>query len=126
MVLASSLAQATTTWTQPGTYYSLLTESTGTGSAPSAATDGLSLVGVTTVSVYAETTASTFTAGSLLCYLYDPIGAVWLRAPDLDLTVGAYNTAFIGINIKANGGRIAYIPSGLGQANVVRVFGWKL
>ena len=126
MFLASSMAEASSTWTLPGTNYSLLTATSGTENAPSTATQGLALTGYTTVSVFVETTASTFTAGSLVCYLYDHVGAVWVRAPDLDLTVGAYNTSFIGINIRSNGGRIAYVPSGLGQANVVRIFGWKL
>lgn len=124
--LFCSMAQATSTWSQPGTAYSLLTETTGTGDAPSAATDGLALAGITTVSVYAlKSGADELHAGSLLAYLYDPVGAAWSRAPDLDLTTIAAACSFVGINFRANGGRIAYVPSGLGHGNYVRIFGWR-
>ena len=118
----------TTTWSSAGVKKSLLVESTGTGDAPSAKTNGLSLVGISSVCVFVESTASTFTAGSLLAYLWNEdsgSSGAWFRAPDLDLTITAVaKWGTLGVNVKANGSRLAYTPSGLGQANKVYIHGY--
>lgn len=127
-LLLCGIAQAATTWTTPSTRVSLCTDTTGTATAPSASTDGLSLVGLATVQVCVEpAVGSSLTAGSLYAYLWNPsssgpdggFSGFWGRAPDLDLTVAAstaagYGSCFLGINVKGNGARIAYIPYGLG------------
>ena len=126
-VLLSCLnAHAATTWTKPAQNVSLCTESTGTGSAPTLVTDGLLLADFATVQVCIQTTGAAFTAGSLLAYLWDPSLRVWLRAPDLDLSVAAGSgNCFIGINFRVSGGKLAYIPSGLGAASVTYLTGWR-
>lgn len=129
LTLGSLPARATTTWTTPATKVSLCTETTGTGSAPSASTDGLSLTGLRTVQVCVEPSTGSLTAGTLQAYLWNPssgASGAWFRAPDLDLTVAtAAGNCFIGINFQASGSRIAYVPTGLGVANKTYLLGWR-
>lgn len=126
--LLPATALASQTWTAPATLTAKGVMSTGTETAPSNATDGLDLssIGGTQggFSVVYESTASAFTACSLRAYLYTAeanAGAgLWSRAPDLDLSVQALTSqAFTGMRVVANRGRIAYAPSGCGQAGIV-------
>ncbi len=115
--------------------------SSGTGSAPTdrnpdggviaVGQSGISLANATGLQVTVETLngpipgndaglyldGGTLSAGALQAYLYDPSAGRWARAPDLDLTVtsGLAAQSFTGFQITQKQGRIAYIPSGLGQ-----------
>jgi hypothetical protein len=130
LLLAAPLpAQATTTWSKVGNYVSLCTETTGTGDAPTLVTQGLGLLGLKTVQVCVEPSASTLTNGTLLAYLWNPSSSTagaWYRAPGLDLTSAtAAGSCFVGINFQASGSRIAYVPSGLAVANKIYILGWR-
>lgn len=115
--------------------------SSGTGSAPTdrnpdggviaVGQSGISLANATGLQVTVETLngpipgndaglyldGGTLSAGALQAYLYDPSAGRWARAPDLDLTVtsGLAAQSFTGFQITQKQGRIAYVPSGLGQ-----------
>lgn len=126
--LIPTLAQATTTWSNVGPAVSLGSPavkavcSTGTEAAPSGATAGLPLAGINGFAVHVESAAGNFTAGKLLAYVYNPVSGAWNRNPDLDLNVsgGITGQSFLGFNVNASLGRIAYVPSGLAVA--VNVF----
>lgn len=115
--------------------------SSGTGSAPTdrnpdggviaVGQSGISLANAQGLQVTVETLngpipgndaglyldGGTLSAGTLQAYLYDPSAGRWARAPDLDLTVtsGLAAQSFTGFQITQKQGRIAYVPSGLGQ-----------
>lgn len=100
---------------------------TGTESAPTLATEGMSLDGVGGFSVHLEgdVTRTITTAGTLQAYLYEDVTGIWNRAPDLDLTpgvTGVRGCGFIGFTVPSARGRIAYLPSGvavsLGNVNI--------
>ena len=100
---------------------------TGSESAPTLVTDGLSLEGVEAAAVHVESTAAAFSAGTLQAYLWNPNGYTdgsgqWNRCSDLDLTVtaGLAGQAFAGFKIDGPMGRIDFRPNGLAQA--FRVF----
>jgi hypothetical protein len=122
LIVASS--QAATTWASSGVGVTA-TCTTGTEAAPTLATQGMSLEGLDSFVVVVKSTASAFSAGTLDAYIYDLVSASWSRAPDLDLTVkaGLTQQAFYGFRVTAPRGRIAFIPNGLGQANVVYLNG---
>lgn len=126
VLLLSSVVNATTTWTKPAQNWSLCTEDTGTGTAPSAVTDGIMLADFATVQVCVSPSSGSLTAGSLLAYLWNPGTRAWYRAPDLDLSVAAgTGNCFIGINFRVSGAKLAYVPSGLGVASVTYIVGWR-
>ena len=120
-----------TTWAATYTHGVKATCTSGSENAPSAATDGLALsydgVGLGGFSVFVKSTASAFTAGTLKAYLFNPQSGTageWYPAPDLNLTVGAATSAgFAGFRVPSPYGRIAYVPDGLGQANLVYING---
>lgn len=120
----------TVTYTSPNAKVVKIACSTGTetANAPTQATDGLALtsneVFIKAAVVFVET-AGTMTAGGLLkCYLFNPVTASWTAAPDLDLTVqNVAKQGFSGLYIPAPGGRIAYIPSGVGLACDIYIIG---
>ena len=96
---------------------------TGTEAAPSAATDGLSLKRCVGLSIHLEA-AGAMTAGTLDCYLYNPISGNWNKADPnsmLSQTVsaGATRASFAGLSIDASDTRIAFVPNGLGQGSTV-------
>jgi hypothetical protein len=123
-------ASAATTWSNgawlfggPGSTV-IATCSTGTESAPTLATQGISLANLAGFVVHAET-AGTMTAGGLLkAYLYNAETGSWISAPDLDLTVQALaKQSFSGFTVTAPAGRIAYVPSGVGVAVTIYIVG---
>lgn len=92
-----------------------------TGSAPTAATEGMPLKDLTAVSVVLEvnTPASRTLsgAGSLLCYVYDPLVAGWSRHPTGDLTVtlsGVARQSFDPLDVACpRNARVVWIASGV-------------
>lgn len=114
-----------TTWTNPQTNYYLATCTSGSESAPTVVTEGMALTQanyrgkVGSLSIHAEA-AATMTAGGLLkCYLWNPFSAQWNECPDLTITVTALkDESYAGIEVPGAfyGTRVAYVPSGVGQA----------
>lgn len=102
--------------TNEGTY-SYEAHGTGTGSAPSGATDGQSLEDLVAVSVVASAdSGQTLSgAGTLQCYLYDPVIARWSRAPALDLscnTASIRDLTFPVMEVLGpRGGRVKWVPA---------------
>jgi hypothetical protein len=98
------------------------TSGTETG-APSGAAAGINLVGMSGLSVHVEA-AGAMTAGSLQTWLYNPQTGNWNRADansmlDLSVTAGLTTAAFAGLSVDAGDTRIAFQPSGIGQACTV-------
>lgn len=113
-----------TTWANTYNRGVKATCTSGTELAPSGATAGFDLQLATGFAVFVESAATAFTAGKLLAYLYNPISGAWSAAPDLDLTVAAVvSQGFSGFRVPCNSGRIAFVPSGLGQACTVYING---
>lgn len=101
---------------------------TGTESAPATAdaASGLSLRGVGTVHVHAESAAAEFTAGGTLdVYLQNPKTLRWNKRTDLVMTIEALTGQAFEIGaVEIRGGcRIAVVPTGLGQACVITLLG---
>lgn len=127
----SSSAGATTTWSQETAFplVSKLVATTGTetGNLPTASTAGLSLSEVRGFTVHVEAAAAMTAGGTLLAYMWNPVTERWNRVADgsLDLVVSAvqYQT-FSGFEVTGNSPqRIAYVPSGIGQASTIWIFG---
>jgi len=126
-------AFAGTTWSfpTPDGLTSKAVDTTGTGSAPTLATDGLGLSSIgmrNGFTVIYESTGSAFTACSLQAYIYSAnanSGAgLWVRVPDLDLTVQALTAqGFVGFRVTAPRDRIAFVPSGCGQPGNIWLLG---
>jgi hypothetical protein len=124
-------AFAGTTWTSPDGLTSKAVDTTGTGSAPSAATDGidLSAIGMRNgFTVVYESTGAAFTACSLQAYVRSAVAnsgaGLWVRVPDLDLTVQALTAqGFVGFRVTAPRDRIAFIPNGCAQPGIVWILG---
>lgn len=129
VALAAAPAFAATTWTADTTTpyrTSKAVCTTGTEAAPSVATQGLPLNGLAGFTVHAEAAAAMTAGGVLQAYLWNPVTARWNRAPDLDLTVSAVQwQSFAGFQVAAGTGRIAYVPSGIGQAVNIYVIGGR-
>lgn len=89
------------------------TYSTGSESAPTLVTEGMSLVDVTAFGVHIEAGSAFGSSASLVAYLWNDVSGVWNRAPELDLTPtsGATATAFSGFEVPSGRGRIAYAQS---------------
>lgn len=101
---------------------------TGTEAGPAAndVASGLELRGLSSggVGVHVESTPdAAFTAGTLDVYLYNPATGNWNLAPDLQITVpaGSHRFAAAGLPVSAGVGRIAVVPTGLGQPCEVHV-----
>jgi hypothetical protein len=136
-VLTAAPVLATDTWTytsSPPT--SKLVDTTGTGVAPSSSANGFPLSALTTataVKISYESTAPgdggmiPFTACSLLGYAYTPEASsgagMWIRSPDLDLTVKAISAQAWALQVVGTRDRIAYIPSGCGQPGIIWISG---
>jgi len=130
MLMAPLAAGATTTWSYPKALTSKLVESTGTGSAPTLATDGFPLGQLQAnngLAVVYESTGTAFTACSLQAYVYLPESAVsthWIRVPALDLSVQALVAqAFQGLSVVSPRNRVAWVPSGCAQPGIVWITG---
>lgn len=99
---------------------------TGTESAPADGVGspavGVDLFGVKACTVRAEAAAAMTAGGILLAYALNPITNKWGRATGLDLTVSnvQYET-FLGIPIVEDWSRIAFVPSGVGQAVTIYI-----
>lgn len=89
------------------------------------ATYGMALGGLHAFDVVVQATSSTFSAGTLSAYLYDPVNSIWARVPDLDLVVTAGLTAqaYPSQLVTSREGRVAYMPTGLGVACVITLEG---
>lgn len=131
-LLLAAPALGTTTWTKDPTSQtpvSKLVASTGTetGDPPTLATDGLALSDLRGFTVHVEAAAAMTAGGLLLAYLWNPVTARWIRVADgsLDLTVAAIQyQSFGGFRIDGDGPvRIAYVPSGIGQASTIWIVG---
>lgn len=91
---------------------------------PGIETAGLSSL---TVTLYA-TTAANFTAGTLQCWVRNPLTGLWYHAKDSDLEVAAGETKYAWLisAAKLPVGRIAFVPSGVGQPTSIYIIGDKL
>jgi hypothetical protein len=102
--------------TNQGTY-SFEAHATGTGSAPSGATDGQPLrdLAAVTVIVAADSGQTLSGAGTLQCYVYDAVTALWSRMPGADLSVGTASVrslAFPALEvIGPRASRIKWVPA---------------
>jgi hypothetical protein len=119
-----------TTWTQDATVPSTQAAvakavcTTGTEAAPTLVTEGLDLWSLTGFVVHAEAAAAMTAGGLLKAYVWNPVTARWNPVPDLDLTVAALQyQAFAGFAVSSGIGRIAYVPSGVGQAVTLYIVG---
>jgi hypothetical protein len=128
-LLAFTPARSATTWAEITTLPSWArgasaTCTTGTESAPAAATDGLDLGSFAGFTVVIEGSGAMTAGGSLLAYVRNPATGTWARAPDLDLTVAAIQyQAFAGFLVTADLGRVAFVPSGVGVSSVIYIVG---
>jgi hypothetical protein len=131
-VLAALIAvsvSAATTWSRgPRRHTAIATFTTGTESAPtgSAALTGLDLTSIDGFAVYVEAAGAMTAGGKFLAYLQNPATGTWIRVHDgsLDLTVSAVATqAFTGFMVAGGTSKLAYIPSGVGQASVLYIVG---
>lgn len=121
--LIPSLALGATTWTADATLpvhqgtAAKAVCTTGTEAAPTLVTDGLPLAGLRGFVVHAEAAGAMTAGGKLVAYLWNPVSARWNPSPDLDLVVQAVQfQSFAGFVVAAPNGRVAYAPSGVGQA----------
>lgn len=94
------------------------TTSPVSGSTPSGSTDGQPLGDLDGVSVQVvSATGTTLSgAGTLQCYVYDAVVALWARASDFDLTVTVTTRtqAFQAFQVAApRNARIKWVPSGV-------------
>ena len=121
-----------TTWTEDTTIQSKARVSkavctTGTeASSQLAATSGLLLNGLIGVDIRVEsTTGSPFTAGTLDFYVLNPISGRWARLSTMQQAVGAVTgEAYEDFDVRGrDGSRLAALPTGLGQACEVYLFG---
>jgi hypothetical protein len=133
-LLALALAvpsYATETWAKGarGAFSAVATCTTGTGTeaAPTTSTSaGLSLAGIHGFTVHIETSGTMTAGGKLLAYLFNPETGNWTPVSDgsLDLTVSAVaSQSFSGFAVYGGGGRIAYVPSGVGVASHIYIVG---
>jgi hypothetical protein len=97
----------------------------GTVESPVTGEVGLELGGIRSFGVTVTATTSTFSAGTLQAWLYEPFLGVWTRIPDLDLnvTAGLAVQSFPGCTVTVPRGMAVYLPSGLGVACTVQLTG---
>jgi hypothetical protein len=121
LLLSAPAALATCTWSSTGNSSAKIVCTSGNESAPTLATEGLSLtaggIALKGLGLTAEAdTGQTFTAtpsGTLQAYLYDDVAAAWVRVPDLDVSVTATSLrrqGWQGFTVLAARGRIAFVP----------------
>jgi hypothetical protein len=130
LLLVPTLALGATTWTTDTTVptnqatVAKAVCTTGTESAPTLVTEGLDLWALTGCTVNAEAAAAMTAGGKLLAYTWNPVTSRWNPVSDgsLDLTVSAVQyQAFSGLTVTADIGRIAWVPSGVGQAVTIYI-----
>jgi hypothetical protein len=123
-------AYATCTWTASTNVAGVQGACSATeGAAPTKVTDGTTFGGtwigkVTGFTVVIDAGASTMTATTLLCWVFNPATNVWSRMPDWDLSVQALTSqSFYGIPVPhaPAGVRIAWQPAAAGQTNTVYI-----
>lgn len=133
LLIAAPAAAAPVVWTAPFTY-SVVGVRNAQGASPATAdapvdlsNDGIDLRGLASITVFVKTGGAAMTAGGkLLAYLRNPVSGAWAYVGDgsLDLTVGALvSQSFTGIRVYYMAGRLAYIPSGLGQTVTIDING---
>jgi hypothetical protein len=94
----------------------LTSDNAGTQAAPTLATQGLDLTGLSGVTVTLKTASNATAGGTLQAYVYNPESGNWNRVPDLDLTaIAATNQSWPGLWVPVGRGRIYYTPSGIGS-----------
>ena len=104
--------------TNVGTY-SYEVHASGTGSAPSGATDGQpvgDLIAVTVVAA-ADSGQTLSGAGTLQAYIYDASTGLWSRMPGADLSVtssAVRSMAFQALDVLGGrAGRVKWVPTGV-------------
>lgn len=119
-----------TTWSNPEAYISQAVCTTGTESAPTLATQGLTLKFLTGFEVYlsADSTKTLSGAGTLQAFRYSNFLGRWARAPEFDIVItgalatgitGARDATFkaggygVGISVVSSRDSIAYVPNGV-------------
>lgn len=129
-LLVPAVALATTTWTIDTTVGSNQATvakavcTTGSESAPTLVSEGLALWDLRGCDVHAEAAAAMTAGGKLLAYTWNPVSARWNPISDgtLDLTAAAVQyQAWSGLTVSADIGRIAWVPSGVGQAVTIYI-----
>ena len=116
-VTIQAVSFAATTYTQGVTTptVAIATASSGSESAPTLATEGLSLDGLSGVTVMLKTASNATAGGTLQCYVWNPEALAWYRVPDLDLTaIAATTQSWPGIWIPVSRGRVTWVPNGIG------------
>ena len=121
-----------TTWTNPQSNYFLAACTSGSESAPTLVTEGMALTQtnrrgkVGSLAIHAEAAAAMTAGGFLKCYLWNPVSEQWNECPDLTITVTALqDEAYAGIEVPGAffASRVAFVPSGVGQAVNIFHFG---
>lgn len=108
-----------------------------TGVAPTGATEGQSLQGLSAVTVVVTTsnpaTQTLSGAGTLQCYLYDGATggpAAWSRCPSLDLSVSTGSIArlaFPAVSVTGpRNSRVIWVPSGVTVSAGTRCYVYQL
>ncbi len=110
-------------WTTVGTAVRLAAG--GATMASGTAVVGLNTYGVKAVSVYVEAAVGAMTAGGkLLAYVLNPASSVWMRLPEMDITVTALqNESYTGLEVLGDYSYLAYVPSGVGRATELYLVG---
>jgi hypothetical protein len=85
---------------------------------------GLDLAGLKGFAVFVEAGAAMTAGGKLVAYSLNPATMAYAPVPELDVTVAALvREGFAGFSLASDFGRIAYVPSGTGQASSVYLVG---
>jgi hypothetical protein len=120
MVIEPLAYSATTTTWANNNKTAIMSSSTGTESAPSTATAGLPLDGITAVSVVLSTASNATAGGTLQAYVRNVETGNWGRVPDLDLTaIAATTQSWPAIYVPVSRGRVAWVPNGIGSVTPV-------
>lgn len=126
LLLFTSPALAATTWSFPSTSVrsSKAACTTGSEAAPAVSYAGISTAGIRGLSIHAEAAGAMTAGGKLLAYGLNPVTGNWNRIPSQDIVVTALQyEAYSGIEIVAGVSRIAWVPSGVGVAVDIYIFG---
>ena len=110
-------------WTTVGTAVRLA--ASGATLASGAAVVGLNTYGLKSVQVYVEATVGAMTAGGkLLAYVLNPVTSVYMRLPEMDITVTALQwESYTGIQVLGDYSYIAFVPSGVGRTTSTYLVG---
>lgn len=127
-IAVPAIVVAGATWsadTTPGLGFSVsvkATSSTGTETAPTSATAGVSLKSAHAIDVYVESISGNMSAGRLDAYFYNPSSGAWSRSfePDYSLSTSAVGSrAYYGLPMHPSASRFALEPVGLGTTVTV-------